>query len=83
MERAIVIAVASRAGKLVVEIADGRCAVLQLFKGVKVMAGDVLSGRFFNIGSARLYLSDGQTVMCALLGFRNRERALRMVHALA
>lgn len=79
MEHAIVIALASSAGKLAVEIADGRCAVLQLFKGARVMAGDVLTGRFFNVGGARLQLPDGQTVACAMLGFRSRERALRMV----
>jgi acetamidase/formamidase len=79
MERGIVIAVASRAGKLALEIADGRCAVLQLFKGAKVFAGDVLSGRLFNVGGTRLQLDDGRIVVCAMLGFRSRERALRML----
>ncbi len=79
MERGIVIAVANGAGKLALEIEGGRCAILQFFKGAQVRAGDVLTGKFFNVGRARLQHLDGQAVVCAMLGFRSREAALRML----
>jgi hypothetical protein len=79
MQKAIVIAVASRANQLAVELEGGRCAILQLFKGAKVRAGDVLSGHFFNVGGVRLQLRDGRAVVCAMLGIRSREAALRLV----
>ncbi len=78
MQKGIVIA-AARAGRLVLEIDGGRCAILQFIKGARVRAGDVLSGRFFNVGGARLQHLDGQAVVCAMLGFRTREAALRLV----
>lgn len=78
MQKGIVIA-AARAGRLVLEIDGGRCAILQFIKGARVRAGDVLSGRFFNVGGARLQHLDGQAVVCAMLGFRSREAALRLV----
>lgn len=79
MQKGIVIAVASRADKLALELEGGRCAILQFIKGARVRAGDVLSGKFFNVGGARLQHLDGQAVVCAMLGFRSREAALRMV----
>ena len=79
MQKGIVIAVAARAGRLVLEIDGGRCAILQFIRGATVRAGDVLSGKFFNVGGARLRHLDGQAVVCAMLGFRSREAALRLV----
>ena len=72
---------AARAGRLVLEIEGGRCAILQFIKGATVRAGDVLCGRFFNVGGVRLQHLDGQAVVCAMLGFRSREAALRLVSA--
>ncbi|WP_156373118.1 hypothetical protein [Pseudorhodoferax sp. Leaf267] len=79
MQRGIVIAVAAGAGRLVLEIEGGRCAILQFFRGARVRAGDVLAGRLFNVGGARLQHLDGQAVVCAMLGFRSRAAALRML----
>ncbi len=79
MQKGIVIAVAAHAGRLVLEIEGGRCAILEFIKGTKVRAGDVLSGKLFNVGGARLQHLDGQSVVCAMLGFRSREAALRLV----
>lgn len=79
MERGIVIAVAARAGRLALEMDGGRCIILQCFKGAKVRAGDVLSGRLFNVGGVRLQHLDGQSVVCAMLGYRSRDAALRLV----
>lgn len=79
MQQGIVIAVAAQAGRLVLEIEGGRCAILQFFKGARVRAGDVLSGRLFNVGGARLRHLDGSHVVCAMLGFRSREAALRLL----
>ncbi|KQP08973.1 hypothetical protein ASF45_07825 [Pseudorhodoferax sp. Leaf265] len=79
MQKGIVIAVAATAGRLVLEIEGGRCAILQFIKGTRVRAGDVLSGKFFNVGGARLQHLDGQAVVCAMLGFRSRATALRML----
>jgi hypothetical protein len=81
MQKGIVIAVAERASRLVLEIDGGRWAILELIKGASVRAGDVLLGQFFNVGGVRLVRQDGQPVVCAMLGFRTRESALRMVSA--
>lgn len=78
MHKGIVIA-AARAGRLVLELDGGRCAILQFIKGARVRAGDVLAGKFFNVGGARLQHLDGQAVVCAMLGFRTREAALRLM----
>ncbi|MFT3720896.1 hypothetical protein [Pseudorhodoferax sp.] len=79
MHKGIVIAVAAGAGRLVLELEDGRCAILQFIKGARARAGDVLSGRFFNVGGARLRHLDGQAVVCAMLGFRSRSAALQLL----
>lgn len=79
MERGIVIAVANGAGKLALEIEGGRCAILQFFKGAQVRAGDVLTGKFFTVGRARLQHLDGRAVVCAMLGFRSRKAALHLL----
>jgi hypothetical protein len=81
MQKGIVIAVAARASRLVLEIDGGRCAILELMKGATVRAGDVLLGQLFNVGGVRLLRQDGQAVVCAMLGFRSRESALRLVGA--